>query len=242
MVPFLFDFLPIPTFGLMVAMSFLVASICLERAFARLNLPVKDASNIIAIACVAGILGAKALYAASYPGRFVQIFLSREGFTFYGGFILAALCVWAYLRLKKLPISPVADEIGLLFALCYGIGRLGCQLSGDGDYGMATESILGMSYSTGMAPSLPGVLHYPTPLYESMMAFAVYFILRSLRERFSTFWLSIALMSVCRFFIEFIRIEPIQGFALTQAQLISIGLVVMALPMLRRKGEGSKNV
>src|SRR5690606_6293941 len=105
---------------------------------------------------------------------------------------------------------------------------VGCQLSGDGDYGIVTESFIGMSYATGVVPTPPGVRVYPTPFFESVLALGIVWILTTVEKLPNwshpgmRFGLMLVLISIERFFIEFIRVEDVVLGALTQAQVISI--------------------
>jgi phosphatidylglycerol:prolipoprotein diacylglycerol transferase len=142
-------------------------------------------------------------------------------------------------RRDKLPISSVADSAGAAVAMGYAIGRLGCQLSGDGDYGVQTTSWLGMSYATGVVPTAPGVLVYPTPLYESALALMIAFFVQSRMQHPAwrmpgrIFGLSLFLLSIERFVVELIRINPDMGYGLSEAQIISTAMFVIGVILLR---------
>jgi phosphatidylglycerol:prolipoprotein diacylglycerol transferase len=130
-------------------------------------------------------------------------------------------------------------------ALGYAVGRLGCQLSGDGDYGIRTSGWWGMSYATGVVPTLPGELVYPTPLFESSIALLVLWVLswvevRStvLSGRFQRFGLYLVLISIERFFVEFLRpnVKVLSNFS--EAQIIAVGLAVFGIVLLLIGGSG----
>jgi phosphatidylglycerol:prolipoprotein diacylglycerol transferase len=126
-------------------------------------------------------------------------------------------------------------------ALGYGIGRLGCHFSGDGCYGITSDSIFSVAYPGGIVPVSATV--YPTPLFESTLSFIFFFILLQLRTKElktgTIFFIYIALNGTARFIIEFIRLNPVAGFGLTQAQLVAILFVITGiggLALLKRRG------
>ncbi len=98
-----------------------------------------EMGTILTIAFIAGILGAKFFHNLEYWDDFVQdpigALLSFDGLTFYGGLIVAAIAIAIYLRRKGYPILPFADAIAPTLMLAYGVGRIGCQMAGDGDWG-----------------------------------------------------------------------------------------------------------
>ena len=107
-------------------------------------------------------------------------------------------------------------------ALGYAIGRVGCQLSGDGDYGEPTDLPWGMAYPDGTVPTTEEV--HPTPVYETVAMGLVALVLWNLRDRFrpgccsASTWCSPALE---RLLIEFIRRNDAVVAGLTQAQLVA---------------------
>ena len=206
---------------------------------------------ITMMAAVGGILGAKFFAIIEYLPRFFEdplgVLLSGDGLAIYGGLIGGAVAVTLYARKHGIKVLPLADAVapGLIFA--YGVGRLGCQLSGDGDWGITAgtqpdwwflpdwtwsftfphnviergERIAGCTYD--YCRELPeGV--YPTSIYETVMAFTIGAILWSLRKRWTALpgmliSLYLLLNGVERFFIEFIRInDPYTFWGMTLSQ------------------------
>ena len=76
---------------------------------------------------------------------------SPGGLTWYGGFLLGMLAVYIYIRRKKVPYLQFLDALGIALILAYGVGRLGCHFSGDGDYGYPTTLPWGTIYAQGTA-------------------------------------------------------------------------------------------
>lgn len=244
MIPQIISLGPIPinSFGLMVALSLLAGVYQLSKSFERAGLPVDLAERYVFTSVIVGLIGARLFYLIEYyddiQHDLVGAIFSSAGFTFYGGFILSAVVIYIMARKDKLPLVKFVDSVGPTLALGYAIGRLGCQLSGDGDYGIATTSWLGMSYETGVIPTPPGILVFPTPFYESAISLMIlYFLLKvemkaSWSKPFAKFGLYLALMGVERFLVEFLRVNPRYTFGFSEAQYIALGLILLGLTML----------
>jgi phosphatidylglycerol:prolipoprotein diacylglycerol transferase len=135
----------------------------------------------------------------------------------------------------RIPIGLMADSFGPSLALGYAIGRLGCQLSGDGDYGITTQSLWGMSYATGVIPTLPGELALPTPLYESAVCMGILYILLKLEVHpswqapFRRFGAYLVLIAAERFMVEFWRINPKVLGVFSEAQVIAVLLALLGV-------------
>jgi phosphatidylglycerol---prolipoprotein diacylglyceryl transferase len=184
----------IPTFGLMVACAMLAAFFMLRADLIRRglvapadNLPVKrsskppaniraaaaaEAEMLIAIPCLAGIVGAKLYHVLESPADFfahpLDQLISPYGFAWFGG-LLAGFAAFVLVgRRQKIPLLTLLDAGSPAAALGYGIGRIGCFLSGDGDYGIPTSLPWGMSFPNGLVPTTQRV--HPTPIYELIVA------------------------------------------------------------------------
>ncbi len=262
MYPELFKIGPftVYSFGLMMGISFIVANYFLGKEFKRKGINPAFASTITLIALVAGVSGSKILYLLENFSYFLRdpigTAFSPSGLTWYGGFILATAMIYLYVRAKRISFWRVADAAspGLMWA--YGIARIGCHLSGDGDYGLPTSLPWGVSYARGTYPpseafrDLPQIagrfptgvvpndtpLH-PTPIYEFLLATGIFFLLWKLRRRnypdgrlFMIYLISAGLE---RFFVEFIRINPRILIGLTEAQIFAIVLIGVGLYGLR---------
>lgn len=241
MIPIVFDLgiFPIYSFGLMLVMAFYASTRILENELEYYHCDRKDAENIIVYGAMGGIIGAKLLSVFSNFSFFLKdpigILFSGAGFVFYGGLIGGAVAIGFRFFKNKIPIMLGADITALAVLIGYAVGRIGCQLSGDGDYGTVTDSILGMSFSLGVVPTPENALVHPTPFYESMIALIIMFMMISLRDRlffkyrgeFFAGYLIFA--SIERFFIEFFRVEPKFYLGLSQAQLISVIFIILGL-------------
>lgn len=243
----------IPTFGLFVALSLLVSLFVLRRTLKHnnpFNIDYSAVESSVFTSFVIGMLGAKLFHVVEYAdqGFFDQLF-SRGGFSIYGGLAFGFLSLVFLLRRRELPVMKVLDLISPLLLLGYGIGRIGCQLSGDGDWGTVANLSLkpeflptwlwAQTYENNIAGVLiasPGV--YPTPVYESLMAFAGFFVLQFVHRSSATyvgltFSLYLIISGVSRFLVEIIRINPrYTALDLSQAQLISLFIVVAGLVLV----------
>lgn len=215
-------------------------------------------------AAIGGLLGAKFFAVIEYWDAFLadpigQLF-SGSGLAIYGGLIGGGLAVYLYLRKHKIPALPIMDAVAPALIIAYGVGRIGCQLAGDGDWGTAITAIpdgwflpdwlYGYDYPhnvnnegvpiagcTDIYCSVLPELHYPTPVYETLMSFAIGAVLWAVRKPFTVFpgllfCLYLFLNGVERFFIEFVRLNDqydVLGFSLTQAQIIAVGFMVAGI-------------
>ena len=249
------------SYGLMLGIAFFVANLLITRELKRLNMDVGIATAVTMIALVAGVVGAKLFHILENWGDFVRspaaTAFSSGGLTWYGGFLLATLIIFVYLRRKKVAMISFADIASPALAIGYGFGRVGCQLAGDGDYGLPTDLPWAMTYPHGTVSTLAASNHeladrfaamfpdkpipidipvHPAPLYEIILAIAVFLFLYHRRtgklapgNQFAWF---LILHSLCRFAVEFIRMNPLLVFGLSQAQLVSIGLFLWGVLLL----------
>jgi phosphatidylglycerol:prolipoprotein diacylglycerol transferase len=221
----------IPTFGLMVAMAMVAAYYVLRADLARRGLAPKDsvtAEMLIAVPCLAGIVGAKLYHVLETPRELfadpVGQLLSRYGLAWFGGLIAGfAVFVWIARR-QKIPLLDAFDAGSPAAALGYGIGRIGCLLSGDGDYGVPTSLPWGMSFPHGLVPTTERV--HPTPIYEFIVACLIAWLLWRMGARRlksgAVFAAYLVLTGVARFLVEFIRINPRSFLGMTNAQAASL--------------------
>ena len=269
MYPELFKIGPftVYSFGLMLGIAFIISSYFLTKEIERRKLDPEIATQITLLAIVFGIIGSKLLDLIENWNSFINnpigMAFSPGGLTFYGGLILAIIAIWIYVRRKKIPFLVIADASSPSLALAYGIGRIGCHLAGDGDYGIPTTLPWGTNYQNGtVKPSIafsdPNLLKHfpwiaekfpngvpnntplhPTPIYEFIMMLIIFLILWKLIKKDhpdgtgwmdgKLFMLYLVLSGAERFIIEFIRINPRLLFGLSEAQLISIPMMVIGV-------------
>ena len=101
----------------------------------------------------------------------ILFLLSGSGWVWYGGVIGGALAVAWWARRNGLPILAIADITVPALAIGLGLGRVGCHLSGDGDYGVPTDLPWGMAFPNGVVPT--DVPVHPVPVYEMITCFTL---------------------------------------------------------------------
>lgn len=235
----------IGTYGVMMAIGFLTASWLLNRDLRRRHIDPGAGDMTIMIAIVLGVIGAKLAYLLTEAEKFsIRDFISGSGLTWHGGLILAAAGIIAYWAWKKYPMPVMLDAVAPLLASGYAFGRLGCLISGDGCYGMPCDpnaplSFLCMAFPNGIVPTAPGVIVWPTPLFEALSNFALFGVLWAIRKKFRRtgilFAIYMAWSGFSRFFIEFIRRSddrPDRFLELRDAHLIALAQVVIAVIVL----------
>lgn len=108
--------------------------------------PHERVSTILMIAAVGGLVGAKIFNALETWDDFIVdpigSLFSRSGLTFYGGLILATTLLYFYAKKYKIPFASLCDTAAPALILAYGIGRLGCHFSGDGDWGIFNSAYI----------------------------------------------------------------------------------------------------
>lgn len=166
MHPVLFHIGPITlySFGMMMAVAFLTANYFFTKELTRRGLDQRIAGQITIIALIGGVAGSKIFSILENWQDFVrdpvgQLF-SPAGLTFYGGFLVATACIYIYVKRKRLRFAILADILAPTVLLAYGIGRIGCQLAGDGDYGIPSRLPWAMSYPQGTAKPTVTLIDY----------------------------------------------------------------------------------
>lgn len=227
MYPTIIDFGPfgIHSYGLMLATAFITSVFVMQHELKRRGFVPDIAATIVVAAAIGGIVGAK-IYAALLDGRITLAeLISTSGLVWYGGFIGGCLGVLIVVVRSPNPTLATIDIIGPTLLLGYGIGRIGCLLAGDGDYGPPSDLPWAMAFPNGTVPT--DVPVHPTPIYETLISFTFFGILWSQRRKLEVtpgvmFGASLILLGVERFFVEFWRITPRVLGWMTGAQLFSI--------------------
>ena len=215
--------LTLQTFGLCFALAFIAAGAVLAKRFAELSSPSDWAFEMIFAGLVGGLVGAKLDYVIQEPG---EPLFSGSGLVWFGGVIGGAIGVLVWARWRKIPLWQICDIAAVPLALGYAIGRIGCQLSGDGDYGIPWDGPWAMSYPDGTVPTTEEV--HPTPIYETLATGAIAYALWRFRDAFSVgmlFAFYLVLSGTERLLVEFIRRNDEVALGLTQPQLISIAMI-----------------
>jgi phosphatidylglycerol:prolipoprotein diacylglycerol transferase len=235
---------PFQTFGIMFALAFLAAGALAYRRLRELDKPGDWAYEMLFAAAIGGIVGARLDFVIEnyddVKDDLLGNIFSGGGLVWYGGAIGGALAVVAWAWYRGMLNLALLDLCAPPLAIGYAIGRIGCQLSGDGDYGQPWDGPWAMSYPDGTVPT--DVPVHPTPIYETLaMGFVAYGLWR-LRDRFRPgilFALYLILAGLERFLIEFIRRNEDVALGLTQAQLFSIVMIaagVVWIVVIARRG------
>ena len=205
-------------------------------------------TRITLLSFVFGIFGAK-LFAVIDVGNWKPGFntdwLGRTGFNFYGGLVFGMSFGAWLVRQNKLPLPKLVDAVAPALMLGYALGRIGCQLSGDGDWGVASSLTARPNwlpswlwaehyYNNVLGMTLPSAGVYPTPLYEALVCSILFVVLECfIKHSFRHGWLFslyLCLAGSERFLIELIRINDTRelfGIPITQAELLSL-LAILA--------------
>ncbi len=226
--------------------------------------PYQLVGNMTFIAAIGGILGAKLFDTLEDIPRLlahpIETIVSGSGLSIYGGLIIGGGSVIYYAKKKGLKIIHVVDACMPALMLAYGIGRIGCQLAGDGDWGMPNDqpipkslsflpdwmwsfdyhgNVLGINLQEDFIrmglPSITGKA-WPTPFYETIMAFIIFGILWLMRKKINIAGIMtsiyLILNGIERLLIEQIRINPkydVVGMRLTQAEIIAVLFIIFGV-------------
>jgi len=233
------------TFGLCFAFAFIGAGVLLAKRLGELGRPPDWAYEMVFAALIGGIVGARLDFLIQNWSEVSDDVLGNiftgSGLVWFGGVIGGALGVIIWARWRGLLGWGIADIAAAPLALGYAIGRIGCQLSGDGDYGIPWDGPWAMSYPEGTVPTTEEV--HPTPVYETLTMLVVAWVLWKLRDRFTAgmlFALYLVLAGTERFLVEFIRRNEDVALGLTQAQVISVVMIVAGgawLTVRARRGD-----
>lgn len=261
------------TFGLLLWLAAVCATVVLHKNFERFGIDA-DALNVVALSVVVGILGAKLWHELENPSMIAAglhaetiraggsafwgfLHWFQAGFAWFGGLVGGILTLmWQghVSRFKGPREGTLGQRVGALrmldlaapaAAIGYGVGRIGCLTSGDGDYGKPTTLPWGVHMKPDALVPTPFAVQ-PTPIYELLFSLVLFAILWQLGKRFRPVgWMTglyLILSAVGRFLVEFVRINPriYMGGRLTNAQVAAVlsglaGLALLVYAMSRNK-------
>ncbi len=254
---------PISSYGVFVALAFVIGGALLRSEMRRAGHDPERAWDLVFMAVLGGIVGAKTYYVLlNYDALLadpLSAIFSRDGNVWYGGFAGALLLIVFEIKRRALPLGRMADLCSPPLAIGYAVGRMGCFLVGD-DYGRPTASWMGMAFPNGTPPTRvddiaiyfgvrvdPAIVEqfgqvvpvHPTQLYEVAMASLIFILLWRLRIHEHgdgwLWWICLTLLSAERFLVEFVRIKDDRFLGpLTFAQGIAITLMLVGLLGVRR--------
>ncbi|HVR05736.1 MAG TPA: prolipoprotein diacylglyceryl transferase family protein [Solirubrobacteraceae bacterium] len=226
--------LQVKSFGVVFALAFLACGLLIARRLHELDKPVDWAYEIVFAALVGGLVGARGYFLLQnyneVKGHLLSSIFSGSGLIWYGGAIGGAIGVLAWMRWRRALNLVMLDMTVTALALGYALGRIGCQVSGDGDYGIRSSLPWAMGYPHGTVPTPPGVTVQPTPIYETVAMGLVALLLWRLRDRVRPgviVALYCLLSGLERLLVEFIRRNKEVLVGLTAAQLESVVLMII---------------
>ncbi len=239
----------IGTFGLLLWLAAVSGCWALHGNLRRYRVEA-DAIGIVAFITIAGVIGAKLWHVLEEPGLLIHdpagMLLDRAGFAWFGGLLGGILAMFLQARAARLRGLSMLDLCSPAAAVGYGVGRIGCLVSGDGDYGVPTTLPWGMSFPHGLVPTSARV--HPTPIYEFLVALLIgWFLWRQSAPTRGRLlhrgWITgqyLILTGIARFLVEFIRINPRIYWGLSNAQVASLATIVIGAGLMlwaRRQAE-----
>jgi phosphatidylglycerol---prolipoprotein diacylglyceryl transferase len=253
MIPIILRLGPVTiySYGLMMALGFIAADFLLSYECRRRGFRAEMATSLIVWGAIGGLAGARLLDVFNnwsvYMSHPFSIVFSGAGFVWYGGLIGGIFSSWLVARHYRISFLTVADMCAAPLALGMALGRMGCLLSGDGDWGLPSKLPWAMAYPraiVGWGPEtvlkldshgdlvsgyFPGVRVHPTPVYEAILYVAIFCFLWSIRKKTTLpgelLYLYLILAGAARFLVEFVRINPRVLWGLSEAQIISLIMI-----------------
>jgi phosphatidylglycerol:prolipoprotein diacylglycerol transferase len=253
------------TFGLLLWLAAVVATIVLHKNFVRngIEADALNIVAVVVIAGVAGaklwhelqdpaaLRMAMARIAApgwSHPGDVVVGFLHwfQAGFAWFGGMVAGILMLMWMGRSARFrsPDGAAGRPIGALrmldlaapaAAVGYGVGRIGCLLSGDGDYGIKTTLPWGVHMRPDALVPTPDLVQ-PTPVYELLYSLALaWWLWRRVKSRPPVSVITgeyLVLSGIGRFLVELVRINPKLYWGMSNAQVAALGSILAGIALV----------
>jgi len=223
--------LPLKTFGMCFALAFVVSGAVVGRRLKELGRPPDWAYEMVFAALIGGLVGARLYWVLTnlddVRGDVLGGIFGGSGLVWFGGLLGGAAGVLLWARRRGMFNLELLDACSPALAIGYAVGRVGCQVSGDGDYGIPTDLPWGMAYPDGVVPTTEVV--HPTPIYETLSMCLVAWALWRARDALRPgllFACYLVLAGSERFLVEFVRRNDAVLAGLTEAQLLS--LVMMA--------------
>ncbi len=225
----------IHTFGLMMACGFMAALLVLQREYRRKGIDPDLGSSVIFMAIVGGIGGAK-LYYVGLTGWDPRTILSGAGLAWYGGLIGGVAAIMIKLMFDKRVLrldesgNPIGrrlgeaiDPVGPAALIGQTCGRVGCFLSGDGDFGPPSDRAWALAFPNGTIPTVVDgevIAVHPTMLYDVVMLAVAFAAVWMVRKRWTSrpgalFGLSLIALASVRFVSEFWRLTKVFSFTST---------------------------
>jgi phosphatidylglycerol:prolipoprotein diacylglycerol transferase len=229
--------LDLQTFGICFAFAFLCSGAIFGRRLRELGKPADWTYEAVFAALIGGVVGSRVDFVIQnwdeVSGDLLGNIFSGSGLVFFGGLIGGAIGVLLWAWWRGWLGWQLLDTAAAPIAIGYTVGRIGCQLSGDGDYGVESDLPWAMAYPEGTVPTDETV--HPTPIYDTLSMGLATLVLWHLRDRFAPgvlFGLYLVIAGAQRFLIEFIRRNDSVVGGLTLAQVFSLALLALGSAIL----------
>jgi phosphatidylglycerol:prolipoprotein diacylglycerol transferase len=233
--------LDLKTFGICFALAFVCSGAIFGRRLRELGKPADWTYEAVFAALIGGLIGSRVDFLIQnwddVSGDVIGNIFSGSGLVFFGGLLGGAVGVLLWAWWRNWLGWALLDTSAAPIAIGYAVGRIGCQVSGDGDYGIESDLPWAMAYPEGTVPTQDTV--HPTPVYETLVMGLATLVLWHLRDRFAPgvlFGLYLVIAGVERFLVELIRRNDSVVSGLTLAQLFSLALLALgsAIVVARR--------
>lgn len=241
-----------------MCLAFISAYMALAAEIKRRKLAI-DPYTVVAYVAIAGILGAKIWHIVDTPsdrltwetlrsgGALLGWF--RGGFAWFGGFVAGLATLLLLARRYRINLLSMLDISSSAAAIGYAVGRIGCLVSGDGDYGKPTSVAWGMAFPNGLVPTTQTCVQWgwpadcrvhPTPIYEFAVMMLIFWYIwrrgtRALQHPLAPGVITgefLILSGLERFFVEFWRINPRIIFGMSNAQFTALLSAIAGAVML----------
>jgi len=229
--------LDLQTFGICFAFAFLASGAIFGRRLRELGKPADWTYEAVFSALIGGVVGSRVDFLIQnwdeVSGDVLGNIFSGSGLVFFGGLIGGAIGVLLWAWWRGWLGWELLDTAAAPIAIGYTVGRIGCQVSGDGDYGVESDLPWAMAYPEGTVPTNETV--HPTPVYDTLTMGLATLVLWHLRDRFAPgvlFGLYLIIAGAQRFLIELIRRNDSVVGGLTLAQLFSLALLALGSALL----------
>jgi phosphatidylglycerol---prolipoprotein diacylglyceryl transferase len=233
--------LDLKTFGICFALAFVCSGAIFGRRLRELGKPADWTYEAVFAALIGGLIGSRVDFLIQnwddVSGDVIGNIFSGSGLVFFGGLLGGAVGVLLWAWWRNWLGWALLDTSAAPIAIGYAVGRIGCQVSGDGDYGIESDLPWAMADPEGTVPTQDTV--HPTPVYETLVMGLATLVLWHLRDRFAPgvlFGLYLVIAGVERFLVELIRRNDSVVSGLTLAQLFSLALLALggAIVVARR--------
>ena len=231
MFPYLIqtDNFTIGSYGLMLAIAYLVGRWYFLRQLDIENSLSKNSEYLIVMLLVSGVLGAKILFLIKHPDKSHLIF-NGEGFSSQGALLGALLATYLFTLFDKTKLHVLLDSAAPAAILAYAIARIGCFLSGDDCYGVPTDLPWAMSFPHGIKATEQ--LVHPVPLYELGYSLVIFMLLLARKKKinrpYDQLFVLAGLWGISRFMVEFLSTNEKVIFSMSSSQFGALLMFVAA--------------